>query len=161
LPALRAVDDARPVLVVDSREQTPLRFLRLRSEVGGLTTGDYSFRGGEEVFAVERKSIADLVSCCMNSNRERFERELHRLRGFWFSRLLVVGSRADVMSHSYRSELPPKAVMATVAAFEVRYGVAVVWIGEESEAAAQVEDWAWWAARELVLAANRVAKGLA
>lgn len=65
-----------------TREQLPRPFKRLASVRATLTSGDYSFRGGEELFAVELKSIADLVACCVGENRERFFRELHRLRGF-------------------------------------------------------------------------------
>src|SRR5690606_8361398 len=68
LPALRCLGelaDVRPTIVVDTREQQPLPFSRLKSERGTLATGDYSFRGGEEVFAIERKSVADLVGCCV------------------------------------------------------------------------------------------------
>jgi hypothetical protein len=38
--------------------------------------------GLEELFVIERQSIADLVGCCIGESRERFERELHRLRGY-------------------------------------------------------------------------------
>ena len=31
---------------------------------------------------MERKTLPDLVGCCMGDNRERFERELHRMRGY-------------------------------------------------------------------------------
>jgi hypothetical protein len=34
----------------------------------------------------------------MGDNRERFERELHRLRGYRFKRLLVVGSEAEILA---------------------------------------------------------------
>jgi DNA excision repair protein ERCC-4 len=77
------------VVVFDSREQDPLIFQNLTSVRGTLYTGDYSILGLEELIAVERKTIPDLVSCCMGENRERFERELHRLRGFRFKRLLI------------------------------------------------------------------------
>src|SRR5688572_14128726 len=87
LRCLGNLADARPVLVIDTREQTPLPFERLATERGTLHTGDYSFKGGEDVFAVERKTIPDLVACCIGENRERFCRELHRLRGFLFTRL--------------------------------------------------------------------------
>jgi hypothetical protein len=99
LPALKGLGDLaglRPVLVTDTREQLPLPFKRLASVRATLTSGDYSFRGGEELFAVERKSIADLVGCCVGDNRERFFRELHRLRGYRFKRLLVVGTRDEI-----------------------------------------------------------------
>jgi hypothetical protein len=48
-----------------------------------LQTSDCSVAGPEELFAVERKSVADLVACYV-AERERFERELHRLRGCRF-----------------------------------------------------------------------------
>src|SRR5258708_348192 len=92
LPALRKLGDlagSAPVIVVDTREQNPLTFERLESRAGTLQTGDYSVAGLEELFAVERKTVPDLVSCCMRSNRERFERELHRLRGFKFKPLVI------------------------------------------------------------------------
>ena len=49
------------VIVTDSREQTPLVFTRFPTITAGLVTGDYSVRGLEDHFAIERKSIADLV----------------------------------------------------------------------------------------------------
>jgi hypothetical protein len=47
--------------------------------------------GLQDLFSIERKTVSDLVGCCMGENRERFERELHRLRGYWFK--TVVGGR--------------------------------------------------------------------
>ena len=38
---------SKPTIVIDSREQTPLIFTRLASEVRGLPTGDYSIKGLE------------------------------------------------------------------------------------------------------------------
>jgi ERCC4-type nuclease len=97
LPALRTLGDladAQPVVVYDSREQSPLIFTHLESIRGTLQTGDYSILGLEQLFSIERKSIDDLVCCCMGENRERFERELHRIRGFSFKRLLVAARRS-------------------------------------------------------------------
>jgi DNA excision repair protein ERCC-4 len=122
LPALRSLGnlaDVQPTLVIDTREQEPLQFSRLESIQLTLTTGDYSVAGLEELFCVERKSIADLAACCVGQNRERFERELHRLRGY--RRLLIVGSEVDIQQHRYRPKLTPKAIFSTLSAFEVRF----------------------------------------
>ena len=157
LPAMRSLGslaDLRPVIVIDSREQTPLVFTRLESVRGSLTSGDYSFVGGEEHFAVERKSIPDIVACCCSGERERFERELHRLRGFQFARLLIVGRREDVEAGAYRSQASPKAVLHSLSAFEARYNVPVAWAATPSAAAEMVESWTYWFAREIVEAAN-------
>jgi hypothetical protein len=59
LPALRGLKDLAdrrpPVLVIDSREEVPLVFKRFLSVTGTLNAGDYSIRGLESSFAVERE----------------------------------------------------------------------------------------------------------
>lgn len=162
LPALRSLGklaDVRPLVLVDSREQQPLVFTRLAAERGTLTSGDYSFRGGEELFAVERKSVADLVGCCVGENRERFFRELHRLRGFRFKRLLIVGSREELGRGEYRSNVTPKAVFATLSALEMRFDMPFLFSPSPEDAARQIESWVFWFAREIVCAANELARG--
>ena len=146
----RADSDLCPIIVVDTREQTPLSFGRLASVVGTLTTGDYSFVGGQELFAVERKTIQDLVSCCTGENRERFARELHRLRGFRFKRLLVIGSLEAIQAGHYPSKISPRSVLNTLSAFEMRFDVPVVFSPTPALAALTIETWVWWFFREMV-----------
>ncbi len=163
LPALRSLGDLadlRPTVVVDTREQQPLPIARLNVVAGTLTTGDYSFAGGEHLFSVERKSIADLTACCRAPSRARFERELLRLRGYHFKRLLIVGTREDIEGHAYRSNVSPQATLASLAAFEVRYDVPVVFEPTPEAAAARVECWVWWAAREMIVNVNAVRRGI-
>ena len=161
LPALASLDAIKgslPTIVIDTREQTALSFTRLESIPGTLTSGDYSVAGLEDSFAVERKSVADLVGCCAGSNRERFERELHRLRGFRFARLLVVGSPDDISEGRYHSRIKPQSVWGTLHAFEARYNLPVVFHPDPVVAAAWVEEIAYWYAREVVLQANGLAR---
>lgn len=161
LPALRCLGglaDVHPTVVIDNREQTPLPFSRLATVTGTLTTGDYSYMGGEEQFAVERKTIADLVACCTGDNRDRFFRELHRLRGFRFKRLLIVGDRAEIEAGNYHAKIKPQAILATLAALEARFDVPVVWAPAPTEAGRRIESWAWWCARELVENVNDLAR---
>lgn len=156
LPAIPALGgQVEPVVVIDTRERTPLMFRRLKSVRGTLQAGDYSVRGAEDLFAVERKSIADLVGCSTGAERRRFDRQLHRLGAYRFRRLIIVGHRIEVEQRRYRSNLSPKAILGTLAAFEVRHDVPVSWSDTPDEAAAIVERWAWWFARELV---NQAAK---
>ena len=162
LPALRCLhrlSEGRPTIIADTREQTPLEFTRLASRPGTLTSGDYSFAGGEELFAVERKTIADLVACCVGESRERFFRELHRLRGYRFKRLLVVGTRAEIEAGAYRARTSPASILSTLRAIEVRFDVPVVFALDAPAAAKEIESWAFWFARELVEAANTLARG--
>jgi len=130
-----------PTLIVDSREKTPLVF-NCPSVVRGLYSGDYSFVGAEHSFAVERKSLDDLAASCTFDRREVFERELLRLRGHRFRRLLIIGAEEDVCAHRYHSNITPKAVLGSLRSFEVRYDVPVVWKADPDSAARQVELWA-------------------
>lgn len=152
-PLIRRVADAeqgnRPTLIIDTREQAPLPFQRLTTIRGTLATGDYSFAGGQELFAVERKTLSDLIGCC-TASRERFERELHRLRGYRFKRLLIVGTRQEIERGEYRSNIRPAAVLHSLAAWECRYDVPVVFEPTPEAAGARVEAWAFWFARELI-----------
>lgn len=164
LPALRHLGELAqrlPVIICDTREQTPLPITRLPVIRAGLYSGDYSIAGLEDEFSIERKSIDDLVGCCVNSNRERFEHELHRLRGYRFKRLLIIGQRCEVELKHYRSAIAPASVLGTLAAFEIRYDIPVVWTATPEEAAALVERWAWYAAREHVEQVNTLFRGTA
>jgi len=117
-------------VVIDSREQTPFDFSPdVRTVVGTLTSGDYSILGLEERCAVERKSLPDLVSC-ITTGRDRFKRELHRLRGFECRAVVVEATISDVLAHSYRSKTHSNAVLGSVLSWQVRYGVPFVWSGE-------------------------------
>ncbi len=159
LKSIAQLADLQPVVIVDSREQLPLPVARWKVRVGTLRTGDYSFAGGEERFAVERKSIADLVGCCAGDNRDRFERELHRMRGYHFARLLIVGRKEDLAAGTYRSKMSPTSVLSSLNAWEARYNVPVVFSNTPEEAAKLVESWIWWNARELVESVNELWRG--
>lgn len=150
LPALRSLGDladSKPVIVVDNREQAPLIFTRLASVEGTLYSGDYSVLGIEDLFSVERKSIDDLVGCCTGENRERLERELHRLRGFRFKRLIIIGSRGLIETQRYHSRISPKAVLASLAAFEVRWDIPVVFCETSEVASLCIERYAFYFVR--------------
>ncbi|MDZ4345944.1 MAG: hypothetical protein U1E51_26320 [Candidatus Binatia bacterium] len=160
LPALKCLgrlSELRPTVIADTREQLVLPFYRLPVVRGTIRTGDYSFVGADELFTIERKSVPDLVSCCTASNRDRFENELHRARGYRFARLVIVGTREEIAQELYRSSLPGKVVLHTLSAFEARY-IPVVFIPTPEEAALKIEEWIYWFARQMVEEANTLAR---
>lgn len=156
---LAKLSDLRPVVVIDSREQEPLPITRLATVRAGLQSGDYSFLGAEHLFGIERKSIADLVGCCMGESRLRFEREMHRLRGFRFKRLLIVGPKWMIEGQRYKSQIKPKAVLNSLSAWEARYDLPVVFVDHPAQGAELVESWCWWFARGMVETANSLLRG--
>ena len=152
--------EIQPVIVIDSREQAPLYFPKLKSIRAGLVTGDYSISGLENYFAVERKTVSDLVGCCVGENRERFERELMRLKGIDFRRLIIVGSREDVWQQRYHSNVNPKCVLGSLGAWEVRYDLPVCWFGTPAEASSAIENWAHYFCREFLKISEALSKGM-
>src|SRR3981081_4036338 len=160
LPALKSLGelaDAQPIIEIDSREQTPLVFTRLQSVSGAtLPEGDYGIAGVTD-FAIERKgSLDELASCCVGSNRDRFERELHRLRPYKFARLVIVSATCerDILEHPYRSRINPRCVLGSLFAWQARFDLPYVLAPTPAYAARLIETWALYHCREVVQAAN-------
>ena len=131
-------------LIIDTREQTPLVFPGpISTRRGTLRTGDYSLGGYEDRFTVERKSAVDLVGT-LTRGRSRFERELERMAGYEFARVIVERPFSYIAAGRFGvvSLANPKAILGSVAAFEVRYGVPFVFAGDRAEAARRVIGWA-------------------
>ena len=122
-------------IVVDSREQAPFAFTGypVEVEVGGLEAGDYSVRGFERRVAVERKSLSDLVGC-LSGERERFGRELARLRGYDCAAVVVESPAHDLRAGRYRSKLDPAAAWQSVLAFSMRYRVPFIFCADRADA---------------------------
>lgn len=133
-------------IIVDTREQDPLPLAKLdgiATVPGALQSGDYSIPGFEESFAVERKSLNDLVGS-LTQDRDRFRRELHRLRGFDVAYLLVEASASDILAGKSFSKANPKALMASLVSFELEFGVHAVFIPSRMDAARWLARLAWY-----------------
>lgn len=123
-------------ILIDTREQAPFTFqgYEVDPETGTLSAGDYSLPGFEDRAAIERKELNDLISCLMNNNRERFERELARARHYELFAVVVEASLADVSQGHYRSDMKPQAALQSIITFQVRYRVPFVWAGNRKGA---------------------------
>ncbi|NCD22612.1 MAG: hypothetical protein EOL90_06720 [Spartobacteria bacterium] len=122
-------------VVVDSREQCPFRFEGFNAvvEVAGLEAGDYSLQGFERRVAIERKSLPDLVAC-LGVERERFARELSRLRGYDCAAVVVEASADDLRAGHFRAKLNPEAAWQSVLAFAQRYRIPFFWSDSRADA---------------------------
>lgn len=121
-------------ILTDTREQRPYDFSRFDVECVPTTlpAGDYSLPGFEDQAAVERKSLDDLVGCLMGGNRDRFERELAKLRFYDLAAVVVEASLLDVSRANYRSNMNSHAALQSILAFQVRYRVPLVWAGSRT-----------------------------
>jgi ERCC4-type nuclease len=127
----------KPVVVIDTREQTPFEFTGLSNWVGGTTrrkldVGDYSVVGMEGLLRLERKSLTDLITTLMQW-RKRFFKECEALARFRHSALLVEATYEDVKSF-YDDELctaaHPNAVSGTLDAVEARFGIPAIYTSQ-------------------------------
>lgn len=124
-----------PIVVIDTREQTPwtAEGLGMRTIRAKLDTGDYSLEGLESRVAIERKSIDDWVGSIMGA-RKRFYRELDRMRAFDFRCVIIEGSVRDIAKGLYTSQVNPKTVLAFIAEVAVMQSVPVYLAGSRPEA---------------------------
>ncbi|QEF99752.1 hypothetical protein Mal15_38180 [Stieleria maiorica] len=105
--------------IIDTREQMPLVLPGLRTEPATLPTGDYSVKGLESVIAIERKSLPDLLAC-VGRERERFEREIDRLRAYPVRALVVEADWSDIERGDWRSKITPKQAGASLVSWQVK-----------------------------------------
>lgn len=143
MPKVLRIEDL--TAIVDSREQAPLSMAPFRSEVGTLQTGDYSLHGLEHIVAIERKSLPDLVQCC-GRERERFERELQRLKAYPHRAVVVEASWADLQAGGWQGQVTPKAVWGSVTSWTAQ-GIPFLLCGNRVGAADAVRALLWHAAR--------------
>jgi ERCC4-type nuclease len=117
-------------LIQDTREQRPLyapgEIKGLEVISGTLTHGDYSIKGFECLFAVERKQVSDFFTYI---GKDRVN-TTHKVEGFkeiifrgGFAALVVEASEADLLSGFILSRVHPEAVRQSLVSFEVRYGI--------------------------------------
>lgn len=123
-------------IVIDTREQQPLDFgqYQCKTEIGTLAAGDYSLKGLEQIAAVERKSENDLLSS-LTTGRERFERELARLRGYALKVIVAETTWQRLAKGAYRSRMTPHSCLQSILGLSVRYGVSFLPVETHTQAA--------------------------
>lgn len=139
----------KPVVIIDSREQQPFSFANLSSERGTLDTGDYSVSGLTHLVAVERKSLPDLLACC-GHGRDRFKRELQRLRGYRYRLLVIEADAADLERGDWRSKLSPQHVLGALSSWCATYNLPI-WLGGDHETCGRfAERFLWQSTRHII-----------
>lgn len=134
-------------IIVDTREQRPWEFPDHNVTRRTLPAGDYSLAverkdgrlvGYEDRFALERKSLPDLIGT-ITTDRERFLRELRSLRRFDFAAIIVEASWEDVYSWNYMPNVTPQSIVGSLLAFQMDFGVGLIMAGDRTSANAMAE----------------------
>lgn len=134
-------------ILVDTREQATMRAsgryeafgVPYRKQV--LNYGDYTYNVSIDdkalhdkrlrvngLCCVERKQNLDELAACFTRGRERFQREFERAGDNNAKLYLLIenGSWDMIYDGQYRSKFSPKAFVASLTAWQVRYGLTVV-----------------------------------
>lgn len=96
-----------------------------------LDAGDYSACIGNVTFenevVIEKKNGIDEIAGNFTADRERFEREFIRAKADGLKIYLLIEncSWARISAHDYRSRLDPKALTASLLAWQARYNITV------------------------------------
>ncbi len=143
-----------PTIIIDTREQRPYAF-KLPSEKGTLDTGDYSVKLLTHLIAAERKELSELPGC-IGTHRERFKRELQRLRAYRFRLLIIECHYSDLEAGNWRGTRKPNHVLGALAAWSVQYGINIWLGGTHDECGRFLERWLFQAARCVVTEAAAV-----
>ena len=129
--------EADLIITADTRERMPYTFQGYPGvEVirAGLDAGDYSLPGAESLAAIERKSLDDLVGCLIAKQRDRFERELARLRPYILKAVVIEATWEDLARGRYTSKMHPQAALQSILALQVRYSIPFMFCGNRNGA---------------------------
>lgn len=96
-----------------------------------LDAGDYSATIGNTTFendvVIEKKNSIDEIAGNFTVDRDRFEREFIRAKAEGLKIYLLIEncSWARIVAHDYRSKLEPKALTASLLAWQARYNITI------------------------------------
>lgn len=137
-------------IIEDTREQTP--FSRwpewVAVESGTCHTGDYTVKGWENCFCIERKSLKDFAGTMLGGYeassekpRKRFNRELERMRHYDLKAIIVVASPTELIEFRHNCGMDAHgALWGFAVSIFVNYGIPVFPIQDEENAARFVAD---------------------
>lgn len=122
---------------IDTREQHPLEFDRCAVVLGTIPTFDYAIEGDHLRFAVERKSLPDLIqSLAIQKNYIRELKKIRRARAAGFPRLFYVveANREDIERFDYsvftRGRIGAAFIFHQLSELEYVFDVHVVFSGD-------------------------------
>ena len=135
-------------IICDTREQMTARAeqryksFEVNYSRGTLSYGDYcgniTFRDGRKLYdashtisakcVVERKMNLDELAQCFTRGRERFKKEFERAAAHDCRVFLLCenGSIEKILKHEYKSKFNPKAFLASVIAWNIRYNMQLI-----------------------------------
>ena len=128
------------MIVTDTREQKPLWN---NTQKYKLDFGDYSIVGHETHFAIERKSLPDLLQT-LTAGHKRFKQELKRSSIARCFIIVVDGTYTQMRNKDYpnawRSRIKGKQVTDICNTLEIKYGVRIKFTTGRVESKRYIKD---------------------
>ena len=129
-------------IIVDTREQHPWSFEHMEKSVSKLDTGDYSLKGLENVFCIERKgSVSEFAN---NITEKRFKDVVARMSQVQHAYFLFEFNLEDVLIYPVGSNVPkrmwdkirisPKFILKNIIELQILHNIKVVFCGDASNA---------------------------
>lgn len=128
----RTLEPSDVTVICDRKEQKPWNLSPLRMIDGTLQTGDYTLFGLESHIAIERKSLDDFVQC-IGRDRDRFDREMDRIRAYPVRAVVVEASWSDLEAGAWRSQVKPNAAIGSALGW-IAAGVPIIMAGSREAA---------------------------
>jgi ERCC4-type nuclease len=129
-------------IIIDTREQQPWEFEHYTTASKKLETGDYSIKGLENLFTIERKkSVSEIAN---NISENRFDKELKRLEQYSYKFLLLEFSLQDILDYPIGSSVPKKMweklkitnkyILKYLTQISINYNIQTFFCGNKSNA---------------------------
>lgn len=136
------IDFSNFQIIVDTREQHPWEFSKMEKTIAKLDTGDYSLKGLEDIFCIERKgSVSEFAN---NITEKRFKDVIERLSNVQHSFLLFEFNLEDVLQYPVGSTVPkrmwsklrisPKFILKHINELQLLHNVKVLFCGDAAKA---------------------------
>lgn len=112
-------------ILTDTREQQPYKFPN--TKICTLEYGDYTVEYDGKSYlseiVVERKGGISELFAFSGSSRDRFCRELEKMKDVKYKYILIEGDFLDIVNKQPPGILPAGNVYATIFSFMIRYGI--------------------------------------
>lgn len=126
-----------PIIIVDTREQERYEFKATEHcagfEIAKLDCGDYGLKQYPNLIVIERKKSVDELCGNFGINRERFERELERMKSIKLKYIVVEDYWTSIFRPHF-SNLPVNVIFESIFALELKYNIHFIFAGTRSMA---------------------------
>jgi DNA excision repair protein ERCC-4 len=127
-------------IIIDTREQKPLwkkSTKKYKIENKKLDVGDYSLKGYENKFALERKSQLDLFGT-LGKGHKRFKKEILRALEYDYFAIIVEDNYDNILNkkfeNSFRSKMRGYIITSILFTIHLKYKIPIFFANDRNEA---------------------------